>query len=193
MAVQLDPGPMLDQNPVLWMQGGLRLILGREGGVVRVLAPVRDATGSDHGHLLGGHAVAGLGRQDDASTEGFRGTNRLNDHGAIAGLEGGHVLQSRGVGAMSQAQRARWRQHIRWGGAILMWLSLTAAVGDLPQWASEAAFAIGAGLVVWGSIKSRVDRLESDMRDRVTLAEFRGVHDRLARIESSLDRLLERP
>lgn len=85
------------------------------------------------------------------------------------------------------------RRVLRMVGALVMGLALSAAIGDLPAYIIEVAFAVGAGLVIWGSLKAKVERQAEDIHERVTLAEFRAFVERIDRIEDKLDRLLERP
>ncbi len=96
------------------------------------------------------------------------------------------------------AQRVRvLKQESRWiGGGLLFlaWLSLTGATGDItiPVWASGLLGAAGTGAIVWGSTKAKVDRLEADMKERVSVAVFTQFKDdlngRLDRIQDAVEK-----
>ena len=91
----------------------------------------------------------------------------------------------------SQAMH-RWKRVARVAGAVLMGLALTAAAGELPAYVMEAAFAVGAGLIIWGSLKAKVEQLEKDIERKVNLDVYTQAFERLDRLEAKLDRLLER-
>ncbi|MBK8006757.1 MAG: hypothetical protein IPK12_23495 [Gemmatimonadetes bacterium] len=101
------------------------------------------------------------------------------------------------------------RRDARWvgGGLILFaWLVLTAASAgaaiDVPGWLIALLSASGTGLVLWGSFKTRVEKLEEarredrayqdrEMEKRLSTAvftQFQGdLTDRLERIERKID------
>lgn len=116
---------------------------------------------------------------------------------------------------MTARQMFRYRHHARFAGITLivgLWLMLTGALGEIvmPAWATGMVGAIGTGLVVWGSTKTRIEKLEQKaaelnaaIGERITREVFtQHVHahvERLDRIEkgndrlqSTLDRLMER-
>lgn len=105
---------------------------------------------------------------------------------------------------MSRGALHRVRRGAFWTGSVALlfsWLLLTGALAEqitLPGWAQGVIGALAAGLVVWGSLRSKVDRNESDIKDlrvgieqRITSEMFTQAHDhlngRLDRIERKLD------
>lgn len=102
---------------------------------------------------------------------------------------------------MTATQLFHWRHHARWAGISILaslWLLVTGAIGDivLPTWMAGAGGALATGLVVWGSVKTKVERLESEVQRRVTTELF-AMHvqnhtERFDRIETKLDRVIEK-
>ena len=100
---------------------------------------------------------------------------------------------------MTAAQSRSTRHRARLGGGLLIvfvWLCLTAA------WATDAVFdgtilevagVLGAGLILWGSVKTKVERLENEVEKRLTRDVFVQFHQdltyRLGRIEDKMDGL----
>lgn len=107
---------------------------------------------------------------------------------------------------MTAHQARRVRTEARWIGYglwFLTWACLTAgslgAAIEIEGWMVTAATVVGGGLILWGSMKTRVERLEEDRRnDRLEIekrlsqsvfVQFQGdLTDRLDRIEGKIDR-----
>lgn len=108
------------------------------------------------------------------------------------------------------AHRAKvLRRDARWLGAVLLflsWMTLSAAtLGaaiEVEGWMLTVATIAGGGLIIWGSFKTRVEKLEEAQKaDRVhqdrevekrlstaVFTQFQGdLTDRLERIERKLD------
>lgn len=101
---------------------------------------------------------------------------------------------------MTAQRLSLWRHHARWTGITVLtglWVILTGAIGDivLPTWMAGAGGALATGLVVWGSVKTKVEKLEGEMQRRVTTELFamhvRTHTERFDRIEDKLDRVIE--
>lgn len=56
-----------------------------------------------------------------------------------------------------------------------------------PEWISQAMWGVGAALVVWGSYRNKVERLELEMDKRVSKDVF---DETTKRIDEKLDRIL---
>lgn len=67
---------------------------------------------------------------------------------------------------------------------------LQAAPTALAYWPVLAT--AGAGLVAWGTLKTRVDTVQKDVDTKASKESVDGVKDRLDSMDKKLDRLLER-
>lgn len=63
----------------------------------------------------------------------------------------------------------------------------TAEVAKSPEWLRQAMWAVGAALVVWGSQRTKVERIEIEMDKRVSKDVFEAT---ILRIDEKLDRIL---
>jgi hypothetical protein len=82
-------------------------------------------------------------------------------------------------------------------GLIGLWIGLSGAMPQselptVPVWVYMLGSSVATGLVVWGSTKTRVDRLEVDMKDRVTKELYESQQDDILRRLESIDTKLER-
>lgn len=109
---------------------------------------------------------------------------------------------------MTAAQVFQWRTYARLTGGVLLfmsWFLITGAVGeiDVPGWTTGLVGAFSTGLIIWGSLRTKVEKLEKEVEARVTKDVFAlhvsGTVSRLDRIEqgndrveAKLDRLIER-
>lgn len=107
---------------------------------------------------------------------------------------------------MTAQQARRVRAEARWigyGMLFLTWLTLTAgslgASIAIEGWMITVATVVGGGLILWGSLKTKVERLEEDRKaDRVEIEKrlsrevFTQFYDdlisRLNRIEENQER-----
>ena len=106
---------------------------------------------------------------------------------------------------MTAPQARRARAEARWLGYALLtltWLALSAAsLGaeiQIEGWMVTVATVVGGGLILWGSMKTRVERLEEDRKaDRAEIEKrlsrevftqfYDDLVDRLERIEKKQD------
>lgn len=100
---------------------------------------------------------------------------------------------------MTVRQAQRLRAEARWTGAAVLvtaWFALTAAsLGAaiaIEGWMVTVATVVGGGLILWGSFKTKVERLEQEVEKRLSREVFTQFHGdlvaRLDRIEEKQDR-----
>lgn len=100
---------------------------------------------------------------------------------------------------MTAHQARRVRAEARWTGygvLFLTWLALTAgslgAAIAIEGWMVTVATVVGGGLILWGSFKTKVERLEQEVEKRLSREVFTQFHGdlvaRLDRIEEKQDR-----